>query len=97
MGRVGLIDIMVATRAHLGAFRNVPPRDAARRTTSLRNASRWGHPGGSRAFSADGLEVADLITNTAANLKSSVMRMNQAARPDQESTTIGPKVAAHRP
>jgi hypothetical protein len=34
------------------AHRNVPPRDAARRTSSLRNVRAAGIPGGSRAFSA---------------------------------------------
>jgi hypothetical protein len=43
MGRVGLIDITVGNAARLGAHRNVPPRDAARRTTSLRNARAAGH------------------------------------------------------
>jgi len=38
MRRVGLIDITVGNATRLGAHRNVPPRDAARRTTSLRNA-----------------------------------------------------------
>jgi hypothetical protein len=38
MGRVGLIDITVGNAARASAHRNVPPRDAARRTTSLRNA-----------------------------------------------------------
>ena len=41
MRRVGLIDITVGNAARL-AHRNVPPRDAARRTTSLRNARAAG-------------------------------------------------------
>ena len=49
---VGLIDITVATR-RASAHRNVPPRDAARRNTSLPACEPLGKPGGSRAFSAD--------------------------------------------
>jgi hypothetical protein len=41
MRRVGLIDITVGN-AGASAHRNVPPRDAARRTTSLRNARAAG-------------------------------------------------------
>jgi hypothetical protein len=41
MGRVGLIDITVGSAARLGASQG-PPRDAARRTTSLRNARAAG-------------------------------------------------------
>src|SRR5712664_449494 len=41
MRRVGLIDTMVGN-ACASAHRNVPPRDAARRTTSLRNARAAG-------------------------------------------------------
>jgi hypothetical protein len=41
IGRVGLIDITVGN-AGASAHRNVPPRDAARRTTSLRNARAAG-------------------------------------------------------
>ena len=48
---VGLIDITVGN-AGASAHRNVPPRDAARRTTSLRKArAAGGCLGGSRAFS----------------------------------------------
>ena len=55
MRRVGLIDITVGNVGRALAHRNVPPRDAARRTTSLRNPRAAGdNPGGSRAFSADG-------------------------------------------
>ena len=43
MRRVGLIDIKVGN-ACASAHRNVPPRDAVRRTTSLRNASCWDIP-----------------------------------------------------
>jgi hypothetical protein len=41
MRRVGLINIKVGN-ACASAHRNVPPRDAARRTTSLRNARAAG-------------------------------------------------------
>ncbi len=44
MRRVGLIDTMVGNVC-ASAHRNVPPRDAVRRTTiATQRASRWGHP-----------------------------------------------------
>ena len=50
MRRVGLIDITVGNAARL-ARRNVPPRDAARRSTiATHRASRRGSPAGSRGF-----------------------------------------------
>src|ERR1700726_308034 len=52
MRRVGLINIKVG-KACASAHRHVPPRRVAHRIATHR-ASRWGHPGGSRAFSAGG-------------------------------------------
>jgi hypothetical protein len=52
----GLIDITVGDAPRrIATFR---PRDAVRRTTSLRTLEPLGKPGGSRAFSADGSPFA---------------------------------------
>jgi hypothetical protein len=54
MGRVGLIDITVGNAARLGASQRSTTRRCASHHITTQRASRWGHPGGSRAFSADG-------------------------------------------
>jgi hypothetical protein len=96
MGRVGLVDITVGNAARASAHRNVPPRDAARRTASLRKrANRWGHPGGSRVFSA-GRSLNDLITDTAANLKARLCEVNRL-RDRIWKAQLSARIAAHRP
>jgi|HubBroStandDraft_4_1064222.scaffolds.fasta_scaffold227991_2 hypothetical protein len=52
MGRVGLIDITVGNAARLGASQRSTTRRCASHHIATQRASRWGHPGGSRAFSA---------------------------------------------
>ena len=54
MGRVGLIDITVGNAARLGASQRSTTRRCASHHIATQRASCWGHPGGSRAFSADG-------------------------------------------
>src|ERR1700751_2950482 len=54
MGRVGLIDITVGNAARLGASQRSTTRRCASHHIATQRASRWGHPGSSRAFSADG-------------------------------------------
>src|SRR6266850_4206010 len=54
MRRVGLIDITVGNAARLGASQRSTTRRCASHHIATQRASRWGHPGGSRAFSADG-------------------------------------------
>jgi hypothetical protein len=54
MGRVGLIDITVGNAARLGASQRSTTRRCASHHIATQRASRWGHPGGSRAFSAGG-------------------------------------------
>src|SRR6202007_2297962 len=77
MGRVGLIDITVGNAARLGASQRSTTRRCASHHIATQRANRWGHPGGSRAFSADSLEVADLITDTAANPKAQLCELNR--------------------
>jgi hypothetical protein len=62
MRRVGLIDITVGN-ACASAHRNVPPRDAARRTTSLRNARAAGDTRRLSRFNADGHPLLHERTN----------------------------------
>jgi hypothetical protein len=52
MRRVGLIDITVGNAARLGASQRSTTRRCASHHIATQRASRWGHPGGSRAFSA---------------------------------------------
>jgi hypothetical protein len=54
MGRVGLIDITVGNAARLGASQRSTTRRCASHHIATQRASRWGHPGGPRASSADG-------------------------------------------
>jgi hypothetical protein len=54
MGRVGLIDITVGNAARLGVSQRSTTRRCASHHIATQRASRWGHPGGSRAFGADG-------------------------------------------
>jgi hypothetical protein len=54
MRRVGLIDITVGNAARLGASQRSSTRRCASHHIATQGASRWGHPGGSRAFSGDG-------------------------------------------
>src|ERR1700737_3326867 len=54
MRRVGLIDITVGNAARLGASQRSTTRPCASHHIATQRASRWGHPGGFRAFSADG-------------------------------------------
>src|SRR5216683_5202407 len=54
MRRVGLIDITVGNAARLGASQRSTTRRCASHHIATQRASRRGHPGGSRAFSADG-------------------------------------------
>lgn len=54
MRRVGLIDIMVGNAARLGASQRSTTRRCASHHIATQRASRWGHPGGFRAFSAYG-------------------------------------------
>src|SRR6476620_3707895 len=54
MRRVGLIDITVGNAARLGASQRSTTRRCASHHIATQRANRWGHPGGSRAFSADG-------------------------------------------
>jgi len=61
MGCVGPIDITVGNAARLGASQRSTTRRCASHHIATQRASRSGHPGGSRAFSADGLYVADLF------------------------------------
>jgi hypothetical protein len=51
MGRVGLIDITVGNAVRLGASQRSTTRRCASHHIATQRASRWGHPGGSRAFS----------------------------------------------
>jgi hypothetical protein len=55
MGCVGLIDITVGNAARLGASQRSTKRRCASHHIATQRASRSGHPGGSRAFSAEGL------------------------------------------
>jgi hypothetical protein len=50
--RVGLIDITVGNAARLGASQRSTTRRCASHHIATQRASRWGHPGVSRAFSA---------------------------------------------
>jgi hypothetical protein len=52
MGRVGLIDITVGNAARLGASQRSTTRRCASHHITTQRVSRWGHPGGSRAFGA---------------------------------------------
>jgi hypothetical protein len=52
MGRVGLIDITVGNAGRLGASQRSTTRRCASHHIATQRASRWGYPGGSRAFSA---------------------------------------------
>jgi hypothetical protein len=54
MRRVGLIDITVGNAAPLGASQRSTMRRCASHHIATQRVSRWGDPGGSRAFSADG-------------------------------------------
>jgi hypothetical protein len=54
MRRVGLIDITVGNAARLGASQRSATRRCASHHIATQRAGRWGHLGGSRAFSADG-------------------------------------------
>src|SRR5712664_3751307 len=45
---------MVGNAARLGASQRSTTRRCASHHIATQRASRWGHPGGSRAFSADG-------------------------------------------
>jgi hypothetical protein len=51
---IGLIDITVGNAARVGASQRSTTRRCASHHIATQRASRWGHPGGSRAFSADG-------------------------------------------
>jgi|SRR5271166_2755467 len=55
MRRVGLIDITVGNATRLGASQRSTTRRCASHHIAAQRASRWGHPGGSRAFSAEPL------------------------------------------
>jgi len=77
IGRVGLIDITVGNAARLGASQRSTTRRCASHQIATQSASRWEHPRGSRAFSADGLQVAYLITDTAANLEAQLCELNR--------------------
>src|ERR1700719_2947047 len=59
MRRVGLIDITVGNATRFGASQRSTTRRCASHHIATQRANRWGHPGGSRASSADGLQVAD--------------------------------------
>src|ERR1700738_4955791 len=54
MRRVGLIDITVGNAARLGASQRSTTRRCASHHIATQRASRWGHPGGFRAFGANG-------------------------------------------
>jgi len=64
MRRVGLIDITVGNAARLGTSLGASQRSTTRRCAShhiaTQRASRRGHPGASRAFSAD-IPLADIL------------------------------------
>lgn len=54
MRRVGLIDITVGNATRLGASQRSATRRCASHHIATQRLSRWGTPGGLRAFSADG-------------------------------------------
>ena len=54
MGCVGLVDITVGNAVRLGALQRSTTRRCASHHIATQRESRWGHPGGSCAFSADG-------------------------------------------
>jgi hypothetical protein len=55
MRRVGLIDITVGNAARFSASQRSTTRRSASHHIATQRASRWGHPGGSRAFSVYGM------------------------------------------
>jgi hypothetical protein len=63
MGRVGLIDITVGNAARLGASQRSTTRRCASHHIATQRASRWGHPGGSRAFSAAQRQLSPTCLN----------------------------------
>src|SRR5467141_611561 len=69
MGRVGLIDITVGNAARLGASERSTTRRCASHHIATQRASRWEHPGGSRAFSADGPPQAPVAPGRSCDAK----------------------------
>jgi hypothetical protein len=73
MRRVGVIDITVGNATRLGASQRSTTRRCASHHIATQRASRWGHPGGSRALSADGphdiavMSLRDMKRNNADN------------------------------
>src|SRR5213078_3898936 len=69
MRRVGLIDITVGNATRLGASQRCATRRCASHHIATQRLSRWGSPGGSRAFSADGPPQASVVPRRSCEAK----------------------------
>jgi hypothetical protein len=76
MRRVGLIDITVGNATRLGASQRSTTRRCASHHIATQRASRWGHPGGSRALSADGPRLKRLWLRDGHAKRNTCERMN---------------------
>jgi hypothetical protein len=69
---------MVGNAARLGAWQRSTTRRCASHHIATQRASRWGHPGGSRALSADGpaSSVCGSETVMRSEIRNTCERMN---------------------